>query len=66
MLSKSKLFDIDDLSEKRDWLECLSGYIEWEYSLDYQRGIDGVIHLLNEMIKKECPSDERKGVKSSD
>lgn len=59
MLSKSKLFDIDDLSEKRDWLECLSGYIEWEYSLDYQRSVDRVIHLLNEMIKKEKAYDRK-------
>lgn len=44
------MFDIQDLKDKLSWLQALAGWVEWEYSLTYQRDIDGVIHLLNEMI----------------
>ena len=58
---KNKLFDIDDLHELRSVLQALAGYAEWDYPLSYQRSIDDVIHLLNDMINDNASHTHAKG-----
>lgn len=58
---RKKMFDLEDLKDKKSWLEALAGWSEWEYPISYQRNIDGVIHLLNEMIIKELLNKAKEG-----
>ena len=52
-----KMFDKDDLLDKRSWLETLSKWIEWEYSLEYSIAIEKVVEIINILIS-EIPSTE--------
>ena len=52
-----KMFDKDDLLDKRSWLETLSKWIEWEYPLEYSIAIEKVVEIINILIS-EIPSTE--------
>ena len=56
-----RIMSVRDLEDKKDWLKMLSIYVEQEYELKYQHHIDGVVKLLNEMLKRERMANRNGG-----